>query len=99
MQGGDAPTLDEEPGMINRILGSRRCGAMLVVCTPVLFASAALSPPAPGTGSDIQRQAIIGLIAALAAVGLIMAGLIWLARRRTLNTVEAKIKEYRKRSV
>lgn len=58
-------------------------------------------PPVPGRepGSSVNRQAMIGLLAALAAVGLIMAGLIWLARRRKRNTVEGKIKEYRKRSV
>jgi hypothetical protein len=55
--------------------------------------------PAHGAGSDLKGQAIIGLIAALVAVGLIMAGLIWLARRRRRNTVEGKIKEYRKKSV
>jgi septation ring formation regulator EzrA len=61
--------------------------------------SVAPAVPAAGSGSAMQRDAIIGLAAALAAVGLIMAGLIWLARRRTRNTVEGKIKEFRKRSV
>src|SRR4029079_7729496 len=39
------------------------------------------------------------LMASLVAVGLIAAGLIWLARRRARNSVEGKIKEFKKRAV
>ena len=42
---------------------------------------------------------LLALLASLLAVGLIVAGLIWLARRRTRNSVESKIKQYRKSAV
>ena len=48
-----------------------------------------------GTNADF----LLALVVSLLAVGLIVGFLIWLARRRTRNTVEGKIKEFRKKSV
>jgi hypothetical protein len=65
--------------------------------------AATQAPAAGSTGetrrSDLQTQVILALVASLLAVGLIGGLLIWLARRRTRNTVEGKIKEYRKKAV
>ena len=56
--------------------------------------------PAPaGAGSTSQRDIILALIGSLVAVGLIVAGLIWLARHRTRNAVDGKIKEFKKKAV
>jgi hypothetical protein len=49
--------------------------------------------------AGIQNQMILALVASLLAVGLIVAALIWLARHRTRNTVESKIKQYKKNAV
>ncbi|MGD0043167.1 MAG: TPM domain-containing protein, partial [Isosphaeraceae bacterium] len=51
------------------------------------------------TQAGIQNQMILALVASLLAVGLIVAALIWLARHRTRNTVESKIKQYKKNAV
>ena len=51
------------------------------------------------TQAGIQNQMILALLASLLAVGLIVAALIWLARHRTRNTVESKIKQYKKNAV
>ena len=51
------------------------------------------------TESGIQTQMLLALLASLLAVGLIVAALIWLARHRTRNTVESKIKQYKKNAV
>jgi TPM domain len=51
------------------------------------------------TQAGIQNQMLLALLASLLAVGLIVAGLIWLARHRTRNTVESKIKQYKKSAV
>ena len=51
------------------------------------------------TRAGIQNQMILALAASLLAVGLIVAALIWLARHRTRNTVESKIKQYKKNAV
>jgi hypothetical protein len=48
---------------------------------------------------DMQGQMILALLASLLAVGLIVGALIWLARQRTRNTVESKIKQYKKNAV
>lgn len=61
--------------------------------------SAATTSPVGGTRSTSQRDIILALIGSLVAVGLIIAGLIWLARHRTRNTVDAKIKEFKKKAV
>src|SRR3954471_4602333 len=47
------------------------------------------------SGGDL----VLALIASLVAVGVIVVGLIWMARRRSRDTVEGKIKSYRKNSV
>src|SRR5271157_4576344 len=49
--------------------------------------------------AGIQNQMLLALLASLLAVGLIVAALIWLARHRTRNTVESKIKQYKKNAV
>ena len=51
------------------------------------------------TQAGIQNQMLLALVASLLAVGLIVAALIWLARHRTRNTVESKIKQYKKNAV
>ena len=51
------------------------------------------------TQGGIQNQMLLALVASLVAVGLIVAALIWLARHRTRNTVESKIKQYKKNAV
>ncbi len=51
------------------------------------------------TQAGIQNQMLLALLASLLAVGLIVAGLIWLARHRTRNTVESKIKQYKKSAI
>src|SRR5271157_926917 len=51
------------------------------------------------TQGGIQNQMLLALVASLLAVGLIVAALIWLARHRTRNTVESKIKQYKKNAV
>ena len=51
------------------------------------------------TQAGIQNQMLLALLASLVAVGLIVAALIWLARHRTRNTVESKIKQYKKNAV
>ncbi len=51
------------------------------------------------TQAGIQNQMILALVASLLAVGLIVAALIWLARHRTRNTVDSKIKQYKKNAV
>ena len=51
------------------------------------------------TESGIQSQMLLALLASLLAVGLIVAALIWLARHRTRNTVESKIKQFKKNAV
>jgi TPM domain len=51
------------------------------------------------TQAGIQNQMLLALVASLIAVGLIVAALIWLARHRTRNTVESKIKQYKKNAV
>ena len=51
------------------------------------------------TQAGIQNQMLLALLASLLAVGLIVAALIWLARHRTRNTVESKIKQYKKNAV
>ena len=51
------------------------------------------------TQRGIQNQMLLALVASLVAVGLIVAALIWLARHRTRNTVESKIKQYKKNAV
>ncbi len=61
---------------------------------------AVVGTPAQAVSSrETTGQAVMALLASLLAVGLIMAGLIWLARRRTRNSVEGKIKEYKKKAV
>ncbi|QEH37512.1 Chromosome partition protein Smc [Aquisphaera giovannonii] len=61
---------------------------------------AVAAAPAPAaTPRETTGQAVMALVASLVAVGLIMAGLIWLGRRRTRNTVESKIKDYKKKAV
>ena len=47
------------------------------------------------TQAGIQNQMRLDLVASLVAVILIVAALIWLARHRTRNTVESKIKQYK----
>jgi len=49
--------------------------------------------------SPFPRQMFWALLASLLAVGLIVAGLIWLARNRARNSVTSKIKEYKKKAV
>ncbi len=49
--------------------------------------------------TGVQNQMLLALMASLLAVGLIVALLIWLARRRTRNSVEFKIKQYKKSAV
>ena len=49
--------------------------------------------------SATQNQMLWALLGSLLAVGLIVAGLIWLARHRARNSVEGKIKEYKKKAV
>ena len=51
------------------------------------------------TQAGVQNQMLLALLASLLAVGLIVAGLIWLARHRTRNTVESKIKQFKKNAV
>src|SRR5208337_1732400 len=51
------------------------------------------------TQAGIQNQMLLALLASLVAVGLIVAALIWLARHRTRNRVESKIKQYKKNAV
>ena len=58
-----------------------------------------VQPSSAGPGSTSQRDIILALIGSLVAVGLIVAGLIWLARHRTRNTVDGKIKEFKKKAV
>jgi hypothetical protein len=59
-----------------------------------------LFPEPPARSRSIpQREIILALIGSLVAVGLIIGGLMWLARRRTRNTVDGKIKEFKKRAV
>jgi hypothetical protein len=58
-----------------------------------------VQPASTGSSSTSQRDIILALIGSLVAVGLIIAGLIWLARHRTRNTVEGKIKEFKKKAV
>jgi hypothetical protein len=58
-------------------------------------AFAQISPSHILTANDL----VLALLASLVAIGLIVAGLIWMARRRSRDTVEGKIKSYRKNSV
>src|SRR4051794_14867130 len=82
---------------------ARRVGQPLLWAVPMLSAAPGAWIPAfaqvpPGlvfTANDL----VLALIASLVAVGLIVAGLIWMARRRSRDTVEGKIKIYRKNSV
>lgn len=54
---------------------------------------------AASTRSTLQSQVLPALLASLLAVGLIVAGLIWLARHRTRSSVEAKIKDFKQKAV
>ena len=82
---------------------ARRVGQPLLLAVPMLPAApgawipafAQVSPSLVFTANDL----VLALIASLVAVGLIAAGLIWMARRRSRDTVEGKIKSYRKNSV
>ncbi|MBV8487155.1 MAG: TPM domain-containing protein, partial [Planctomycetaceae bacterium] len=56
-------------------------------------------PTSTGSGWASQRDVILALIGSLVAVGLIIAGLIWLARHRTRNAVDGKIKEFKEKAV
>jgi hypothetical protein len=82
---------------------ARRVGRSVLVALAMITAapgasvqaSDQVSPSLVPTANDL----ILALFASLVAVGLIAAGLVWLARRRARNTVEGKIKSFRKSSV
>ncbi len=54
---------------------------------------------ATSSQAGVQHQMLMALLASLLAVALIVAFLIWLARRRTRNSVESKIKQFKKSAV
>jgi hypothetical protein len=58
-----------------------------------------VTPAAAPRASTTRRDLTLALLASLVAVALIVAGLVWLARVRTRNSVASKIKEYKKQAV
>jgi hypothetical protein len=63
---------------------------------PTRIGTARTSVPAT---SSTPTQIVASLAASAVAIGLIIAGLIWLARRRTRGAVERKIKDYKRQAV
>jgi len=88
-------------------------GTELFPSSPVALASTPPKPapvpnaetrPVPAASAPAEKSSTSGtligaVLASLAAIGLIVAFLVWLARRRTRNSVEGKIKEYKKKAV
>jgi DNA repair exonuclease SbcCD ATPase subunit len=82
---------------------ARRVGQSVLVVLAIITAApgASVQASVQVTSSlvPMANDLILALFASLVAVGLIAAGLIWLARRRARNTVGGKIKSFRKSSV